>query len=275
MIRSFAIITHGPQKTKKRIIRDMTHNKTCRPGFDQRMSKDEINACPMERWTGPVNVVRTKAELASAMDKLAGHNLLGFDTETRPAYTKGESYPPSLLQLANEKEVFIFQLKQLGLAKPLREILANPKVIKDQKPRPPGPGRRTPGLSHLQGGTNLQLGQGCACPPSNPICSHRRLGGTRTLPGPGTNHGAGRRMSNRQSNNPLHGITLEMILTRLVAQYGWHRLGKLITINCFTKTPSIKSSLKFLRKTPWAREKVENLYLRTTFAKTILQNELK
>ena len=108
----------------------MTHNKTGRPGFDQRMSKDEINACPMERWTGPVNVVRTKEELASAMAKLAGHNLLGFDTETRPAYTKGESYPPSLLQLANEKEVFIFQLKQLGLAKPLREILADPKVIK-------------------------------------------------------------------------------------------------------------------------------------------------
>lgn len=107
----------------------MSHH-TDRPGFDRRMTKDEINACPMERWNGPVHVVRTSDELAAAMKKLAGHGLLGFDTETRPAYTKGESYPPSLLQLANEKDVFIFQLKPLGLAAPLRELLADPGVIK-------------------------------------------------------------------------------------------------------------------------------------------------
>ena len=69
-----------------------------------------------------------------------------------------------------------------------------------------------------------------------------------------------------QTNNPLHGITLEMILARLVAHYGWEKLGGMITINCFTKDPSIKSSLKFLRKTPWARKKVENLYLKTRFS---------
>ena len=108
----------------------MPHNNPDRPGFDRRMSKDEINACPMDQWTGPVSVVRTKAELATAMDKLASHTLLGFDTETRPAYTKGESYPPSLLQLASETEVFIFQLKELGLAKPLRKILADSSIIK-------------------------------------------------------------------------------------------------------------------------------------------------
>jgi len=108
----------------------MTHSKTGRPGFERRMSKDEINGCPMERWTGPVSVVRTRDELAAAMRKLAGHTLLGFDTETRPAYTKGESYPPSLLQLASDDEVFIFQFKHLGLAKPLREILADPAIIK-------------------------------------------------------------------------------------------------------------------------------------------------
>ncbi len=108
----------------------MTHSKTGRPGFDRRMRKDEINDCPMERWTGPVNVVRTKDELAAAMHKLAGHTLLGFDTETRAAYTKGESYPPSLLQLANDDEVFLFQFKHLGLAKPLREILADSAIIK-------------------------------------------------------------------------------------------------------------------------------------------------
>ena len=72
-------------------------------------------------------------------------------------------------------------------------------------------------------------------------------------------------MSTSQPNNPLHGITLEIVLTRLVEHYGWERLGGRIAINCFTKTPSIKSSLKFLRKTPWAREKVESLYLRTRF----------
>lgn len=70
-------------------------------------------------------------------------------------------------------------------------------------------------------------------------------------------------MTNEQSNNPLHGVTLEMILTQLVEQYGWEELGKRIVIKCFTDDPSIKSSLKFLRKTPWARKKVEDLYLRS------------
>jgi uncharacterized protein (DUF2132 family) len=64
-----------------------------------------------------------------------------------------------------------------------------------------------------------------------------------------------------QPNNPLHGITLEQILTDLVAHYGWEYLGYTITIRCFTPDPSIKSSLKFLRRTPWARTKVEHLYL--------------
>ena len=70
-------------------------------------------------------------------------------------------------------------------------------------------------------------------------------------------------MSNPQPNNPLHGMTLEMILVRLVDRYGWEELGRIINIKCFTHEPSIKSSLKFLRKTPWAREKVEGLYLRS------------
>lgn len=73
-------------------------------------------------------------------------------------------------------------------------------------------------------------------------------------------------MSTPQANNPLHGLTLEVILTRLVAHYGWETLGGMIDINCFTKEPSIKSSLTFLRKTPWARKKVETLYLRTRFS---------
>jgi uncharacterized protein (DUF2132 family) len=64
------------------------------------------------------------------------------------------------------------------------------------------------------------------------------------------------------SNDPLHGKTLEMILTHLVNHFGWKELGYIININCFNNNPSIKSSLTFLRKTPWARTKVEQLYIR-------------
>lgn len=68
-------------------------------------------------------------------------------------------------------------------------------------------------------------------------------------------------MANDQPNNPLHGVTLEMILNELVERYGWQELGERIPIRCFTHDPSVKSSLKFLRRTPWARKKVEDLYL--------------
>jgi len=64
-----------------------------------------------------------------------------------------------------------------------------------------------------------------------------------------------------QPNNPLHGIKLEQIINDLVAHYGWEYLGYNINIRCFTQDPSVKSSLKFLRRTPWARTKVENMYL--------------
>ena len=70
-------------------------------------------------------------------------------------------------------------------------------------------------------------------------------------------------MANPQPNNPLHGITLETILKQLVKQYGWLELGERIPIKCFTDNASIKSSLKFLRQTPWARKKVEDLYLKS------------
>ena len=68
-------------------------------------------------------------------------------------------------------------------------------------------------------------------------------------------------MSAEQTNNPLHGLTLETIVTSLVDHYGWPELGRRIDIRCFTSDPSVRSSLKFLRKTPWARQKVERLYL--------------
>jgi len=74
-------------------------------------------------------------------------------------------------------------------------------------------------------------------------------------------------MSNRDvepssgANDPLHGVTLEMIVTVLLERYGWEELGQLVDIRCFQSDPSVKSSLKFLRRTPWARKKVENLYV--------------
>lgn len=68
-------------------------------------------------------------------------------------------------------------------------------------------------------------------------------------------------MTAHTSKDPLHGVTLEMQINALVAHYGWEKLGKIISINCFKKDPSVKSSLKFLRRTPWARAEVEALYL--------------
>ena len=73
-------------------------------------------------------------------------------------------------------------------------------------------------------------------------------------------------MNNPQDQNPLHGMTLEKIVIQLSEHYGWEELGRRINIRCFQSEPSVKSSLKFLRKTPWAREKVEQLFI-ATFAK--------
>ena len=68
-------------------------------------------------------------------------------------------------------------------------------------------------------------------------------------------------MDDQKNNDPLHGVTLEQIVISLVESYGWEALGNKIDIRCFTSNPSVKSSLKFLRRTPWARKKVEELYV--------------
>ena len=70
-------------------------------------------------------------------------------------------------------------------------------------------------------------------------------------------------MPDQSSKDPLHGMTLEKIIKNLVEYYGWEELGKLVRIDCFNFDPSVSSSLKFLRRTPWARQKVEDLYKRT------------
>jgi len=77
--------------------------------------------------------------------------------------------------------------------------------------------------------------------------------------------------TNQQQKDPLHGVTLEMMLNRLVAHHGWEKLGQIIDIRCFNNDPSIKSSLQFLRKTPWARTKVEAFYLK--YSKNILKKQ--
>lgn len=82
-------------------------------------------------------------------------------------------------------------------------------------------------------------------------------------------------MSQDPSNaphDPMHGVTLKMIVTQLEQRYGWQGLGERIKINCFISDPSIASSLKFLRRTPWARDKVEALYLETNWADEEVQN---
>ena len=73
-------------------------------------------------------------------------------------------------------------------------------------------------------------------------------------------------MSHSTSQDPLHGVTLKMMITQLEKKYGWEELGRRIKIKCFTNDPSINSSLKFLRRTPWARQKVESLYLQTSWS---------
>jgi len=67
----------------------------------------------------------------------------------------------------------------------------------------------------------------------------------------------------KQPNNPLHGVTLEKVITELHDHYGWQELARIVRINCFANDPTIKSSLHFLRRTPWARKKVEDLYVET------------
>ena len=79
-------------------------------------------------------------------------------------------------------------------------------------------------------------------------------------------------MNTEQSKNPMHGVTLEAIVVKLVECYGWDELANRIKINCFKNDPSVKSSLKFLRKTPWAREQVEQLYLSTLASQSNSKN---
>lgn len=101
------------------------------PASDGRsISKDDLNRLPIRAYEGPIRLINDRAQLKECVDQLSREALLGFDTETRPAFERGVSYPPALMQLATEREVFVFQFQALGGLGALRDILESPRVIK-------------------------------------------------------------------------------------------------------------------------------------------------
>lgn len=96
----------------------------------QHLSKAEINQLPMRQYEGPIHLIQNPADAKHAAETLGNETLLGFDTETRATFRVGDSYSPSLLQLAGAKEVFLFQLELTGLIPELREILSHPSILK-------------------------------------------------------------------------------------------------------------------------------------------------
>jgi ribonuclease D len=96
----------------------------------RKLSKEEINELPHCQFEGPVHLVRNMGQYRRIFGRLKGETILGFDTESRPAFRKNHSFPPALLQLATKNEVFIFQISQFGLPPSLAALLANPEVMK-------------------------------------------------------------------------------------------------------------------------------------------------
>lgn len=94
------------------------------------LSRDDINAMPIDRYRGSVSVVRATAKIEKACRTLARESVLGFDTETRPSFKKGEVYKPSLIQLAGARKVYLFPLNNSGIPPPLKALLSNGAVIK-------------------------------------------------------------------------------------------------------------------------------------------------
>lgn len=101
-----------------------------RPGFDQKMTAEEINSRPIARYTGPVHIVRTAQELERAAHALHRETVLGFDTETKPAFHKGQSNPVSIIQFAGSRAVYIIQAHRVPCLEPLGAILCSSRIIK-------------------------------------------------------------------------------------------------------------------------------------------------
>ena len=105
-------------------------SKGSEPEYAIALSRDDINAMPIDRYHGPVEVVRGDEETAKACRALARESVLGFDTETRPSFRKGESYDPALIQLAGERKVYLFPLSNNTIPAPLKAVLTDPSIIK-------------------------------------------------------------------------------------------------------------------------------------------------
>ena len=106
------------------------HQPFDRLGFDRRMTRDEINSLPIRHYHGKINVVTTQAALDRAVKELTKEKVLGFDTETKPNYKKGQENLPALIQLAGERSIYLFQLQPLDLPAKLRNLLENERILK-------------------------------------------------------------------------------------------------------------------------------------------------
>lgn len=94
------------------------------------MTKEQIKARPIRKYQGPIHLIREREQIEPAVDQLAQETVLGFDTETRPAFRAGERYLPAVLQLVGARAAYVFQLRHCRLSKSLRRLLANPAIIK-------------------------------------------------------------------------------------------------------------------------------------------------
>ncbi len=116
-----------PDNTEHKTVTNTNEEK---PGFDRRMTWEEINKYPIKRYNGAVCVVSSPEDLIPAAQELNRETVLGFDTETRPSFKKGLNYSPALIQLASRETVYLFHLTHLTFPPMLREILSNPGIIK-------------------------------------------------------------------------------------------------------------------------------------------------
>ncbi|MBF0428096.1 MAG: 3'-5' exonuclease domain-containing protein 2 [Magnetococcales bacterium] len=98
--------------------------------WTRKLSKEEVNELPVKRWNGPIQLIRTDREAEEAVELLAHEAVLGFDTETRPSFRKGENYVPALIQLAGAEVVYLFQLKGMKQFDPIIRLLSNPETRK-------------------------------------------------------------------------------------------------------------------------------------------------
>jgi ribonuclease D len=103
---------------------------TLPPELHRHVSREEINALPIRRYEGPVHVIAAPGELAPAMDDILQETLVGFDTETRPAFRPGESYPPSLAQVATARAVYLFQVQRAEIAEAVARMLSEEHIVK-------------------------------------------------------------------------------------------------------------------------------------------------